>query len=417
MNTLLNGTTVLDGDTDADGDPLTAIKVTDPTSGTLTTFNADGTFTYTPANGFFGSDTFTYKANDGTADSNIATVTIDVINTPPTITEGAETTVTMSEDSAPVPFGLTLHATDPDGYPLTWSLQSRATYGAASVNATSGVVSYNPYAHYYGNDSFVINVTDGWSVVPITVNVVVTPVNDPILEANSYWLIYNNWRNNESAGYVDGNFITSKAGRLVLAIPANKGTLTLVVSKGPDQGRIQVQVDGVVVKNVDLYNATLIVNNSVVVNLPVGSKKITIIATGLKNALSTGTWVRLDAYRFNTDPLINADLNLALWSNFFRVGHSNYRATTQPGKVVLEFRGQYIGWYTYRGPDAGMVEVYVDGVYVQTVDLYNATALWDQVYKFGPYTYGLHTIEFRVLATKNPLSTGTRVIMDQIDKE
>ena len=68
---------VLANDTDADGDPLTAVKVSDPAHGTLA-LNADGSFTYTPANGYAGSDSFTYKANDGQADSDVATVSIDV---------------------------------------------------------------------------------------------------------------------------------------------------------------------------------------------------------------------------------------------------------------------------------------------------------------------------------------------------
>ncbi len=68
---------VLDNDTDADLDPLSAVKVTDPAHGAVT-LNADGSFTYTPETGFSGEDSFTYKANDGTADSNEATVTITV---------------------------------------------------------------------------------------------------------------------------------------------------------------------------------------------------------------------------------------------------------------------------------------------------------------------------------------------------
>jgi len=68
---------VLGNDTDADGDPLTAILNIDPSNGTLT-LNSDGSFTYTPSTNFTGPDTFTYHANDGTDDSNIATVTITV---------------------------------------------------------------------------------------------------------------------------------------------------------------------------------------------------------------------------------------------------------------------------------------------------------------------------------------------------
>jgi len=68
---------VLSNDTDAQGDALTAVLVSPPVSGNLT-LNANGSFSYTPATGFNGDTTFTYRANDNLADSNIATVTISV---------------------------------------------------------------------------------------------------------------------------------------------------------------------------------------------------------------------------------------------------------------------------------------------------------------------------------------------------
>lgn len=70
---------VLAYDTDPDGDPLTAVLAAGPTNGTLT-LNADGSFTYTPLTSLLTfTDTFTYRAFDGKAYSNIATVTIQVI--------------------------------------------------------------------------------------------------------------------------------------------------------------------------------------------------------------------------------------------------------------------------------------------------------------------------------------------------
>jgi len=69
---------VLDNDTDADGNPLTAMWVSGPSNGSLV-LNADGSFTYTPNPTFVDSDdSFTYVANDGTADSAVATVTVTV---------------------------------------------------------------------------------------------------------------------------------------------------------------------------------------------------------------------------------------------------------------------------------------------------------------------------------------------------
>jgi VCBS repeat-containing protein len=68
---------VLGNDTDSDGDALKAVKVSDPAHGSVT-LNDDGSYTYVPAAAYSGPDSFTYKANDGTADSNVATVNIAV---------------------------------------------------------------------------------------------------------------------------------------------------------------------------------------------------------------------------------------------------------------------------------------------------------------------------------------------------
>jgi VCBS repeat-containing protein len=93
---------VLGNDTDAEGDPLTATLVTGPSDGTLT-LNANGSFGYTPDPNFTGDDTFTYKANDSTSDSNVATVTITVNPVPdPIHIDG----VTVVEPAGGGPVGL-----------------------------------------------------------------------------------------------------------------------------------------------------------------------------------------------------------------------------------------------------------------------------------------------------------------------
>ncbi|MEK0317886.1 Ig-like domain-containing protein, partial [Cohnella sp. 56] len=81
MNTAVSGTLSA---SDANGDTLTYSKVTDPANGTVTV-NANGTYTYTPNAGYTGPDSFTFKAYDGKAYSNTATVTVEV-NAPPVAT-------------------------------------------------------------------------------------------------------------------------------------------------------------------------------------------------------------------------------------------------------------------------------------------------------------------------------------------
>ena len=71
---------VLANDTETDGQNLTAILVTGPTNGLLTLTN-NGSFGYVPTNNFSGTDTFTYKANDGISNSTPATVTLNVLPT------------------------------------------------------------------------------------------------------------------------------------------------------------------------------------------------------------------------------------------------------------------------------------------------------------------------------------------------
>src|SRR5207253_6729586 len=70
---------VLGNDGDVDGDTLGAVLVAGPAHGNLT-LHANGSFTYTPAANYNGGDSFTYKASDGQADSNVATVSLTIVS-------------------------------------------------------------------------------------------------------------------------------------------------------------------------------------------------------------------------------------------------------------------------------------------------------------------------------------------------
>ena len=93
------GPSVLTNDTDPGGLGIDAVLVSGPSNAASFTLTADGTFTYTPNANFHGTDSFTYLANDGSFDSNVATVTITVssVNDAPS---SANNTVTTAEDTA-----------------------------------------------------------------------------------------------------------------------------------------------------------------------------------------------------------------------------------------------------------------------------------------------------------------------------
>ncbi|NOZ55008.1 MAG: hypothetical protein GXP08_18030 [Gammaproteobacteria bacterium] len=102
-------------------------------------------------------------------------------NQAPQIQQGALINIAMDEDSTPIPFELTLNATDTDGDNLSWSLAADARQGTAIVisNGDSAMVSYDPVPNYNGNDRFQLRVNDDQGGSDsITVNVIIASQND-----------------------------------------------------------------------------------------------------------------------------------------------------------------------------------------------------------------------------------------------
>ena len=156
---------------DPDSDPLTYSIVTDGSKGTAVITNtAAGSFIYTPSVNITGSDSFTFKANDGASDSNIATVTFMVIDTlPPTVAINpvvTPTTNTSQTVTGTMEAGATVAVTVNTGatvgtvtYPTTtsWSVQiANLSVGANIVTVTAKDTASNIYS-----TTATINVTPG----------------------------------------------------------------------------------------------------------------------------------------------------------------------------------------------------------------------------------------------------------------
>ncbi|HYH98103.1 Ig-like domain-containing protein, partial [Hyalangium sp.] len=153
--------------TDSDGDTLTFTVVSGPAHGTLS-----GTaphLTYAPAPNFHGSDSFTFRASDGTADSSVAPVTLTVapVNDAP---QAQETLVTTPQNT---PVQVVLAGTDVDGDTLSY-LETQPSHGMLS--GTPPNLTYTPADGYAGEDSFTYRVSDGTAASEsTTVSITVTP--------------------------------------------------------------------------------------------------------------------------------------------------------------------------------------------------------------------------------------------------
>ena len=141
--------------TDVGGDPLTFSRVTQAAHGTVTV-NPDGSFSYTPDADYNGPDSFTFKANDGLADSNIATenLTVRAVNDAPVAANASA----GGNENAVIDGALV--ATDIDSASLTFSRVAQAGHGSVTVNA-NGSFSYTPDTGYSGTDSFTFKANDG----------------------------------------------------------------------------------------------------------------------------------------------------------------------------------------------------------------------------------------------------------------
>ena len=169
---------LLVNDHDPDGDHLVALVGQSPANGTIT--DAGGFFIYTPNPNFYGTDTFTYYANDGTENSNETVVTITVlpINDAPIAVADA---ISTDEDN---PIGIPVLSNDTDiDDVLDGSMivvVSSPTQGTVAVNTTTGMVVYTPNLNFNGNDSFTYQVKDASGALSniVTVSITINPVND-----------------------------------------------------------------------------------------------------------------------------------------------------------------------------------------------------------------------------------------------
>ena len=145
--------------TDPGGNALTYAIVSGPKSGTITDLNKDtGTLVYTPTDGFAGQDRFTFKASDGTTDSNTAqvTVTVSQVASPP-VAQSQSVTATSGS-----PADITLKATDPDGNALTYAIVSGPKSGTITdLNKDTGTLVYTPTDGFTGQDRFTFKASDG----------------------------------------------------------------------------------------------------------------------------------------------------------------------------------------------------------------------------------------------------------------
>ena len=168
---------------------LTFAIVSGPSNGTLNPGTTGAAQTYTPAANYNGPDSFTFKVNDGTADSTPATVsiTVNAVNDPPSFTKGADQNVNEDAGAQSVTNWATAISAGPNesGQTLTFQVTNNTNSALFSVQpavSSTGTLTYTPAANASGSAAITIVLKDNGggadTSAPQIFNIVVNSSND-----------------------------------------------------------------------------------------------------------------------------------------------------------------------------------------------------------------------------------------------
>jgi hypothetical protein len=306
-------TGVLRNDTDANGDPLTASVVSTTQNGQLT-LNLDGSFFYIPARDFFGTDSFTYTANDFRP-SAPATVTLQVQSRydAPVAVDDAYFSTPSQMLTVSAQQGLLANDRNPDGVTLTATVDRNVANGSLTLRP-NGSFDYNP-SGFAGRTSFTYRVSDGTATsAPATVSLRIN--SPPVANEDSYAIdedgnlnipanagILANDRDNESDPIVPT--IVSNVSNGTLALNDN-GSLTYLPNpnySGTDEFTYTVS-DGLDVSN----TATVRIQVRPVNDPPVGLVDSYLIDVSSPSSISAGQGVLANDTDIDSPTSRNTDL-------------------------------------------------------------------------------------------------------------
>jgi hypothetical protein len=215
-------------------------------------------------------------------------------------------------------------------------------------------------------------------------------------------------------------------------------SVTWIGKRSRGGGIALVRVDGGPPIEVDLFARPNEVRTNVLTlyGLSDGKHTLTIEVTGRQNPFADSNVVVVDA--FDVQPQIvshlqETDPDVILSAGWVQDGSSAWSgggvatgddpvwggmrfAQSAGEKATLKFRGTSVRWSGYRGPDAGIARVQLDGGAVTEVDLYAPLQKFQEVvYTATGLADATHTLTIEVTGQKNDASTGTRIVVDAFD--
>lgn len=271
---------------------------------------------------------------------------------------------------------------------------------------------------------------------------VVTPPAGPrVEESDSRVTLAGAWSAADSSlGWSGGSAMQSSTAGATASITFTGDSIRWIGSRGRRMGIATVSVDGRVLRDVSLFGRPSDEAHTTVAtfsDLGPGQHTLTVTVTGRKESQADGNLIVVDAFDIEPGNTIShwQDTNPGLvysagwtksdialpWSG---TGVSNIpelpvsaHETAAPGQTVtVPFRGSAIAWIGYRGPDAGIATVQIDGNAPAEVDLYSPTVLYQPVvFAAGDMTDTDHTLKITATGRRNAAANNSRIVVDAFD--
>jgi hypothetical protein len=200
--------------------------------------------------------------------------------------------------------------------------------------------------------------------------------------------------------------------------------------RSPQTGIARVFLDGAFHAQVDTYSP-IKVQTAVftVTGLAAAGHRLEIEVTGQRNPAATNSSIVVDAFDVQsrveeTNPSIiysgmwTAHDTIRVWSgtSLQTGGGTAARSATAGARAEFTFTGTSVSWIGFRGPWAGLADVFLDGGFVARIDLYSPSeAVQVPVFTTTGLAAGAHTLRIDVAGVKNPAATFAFVVVDAFD--
>ncbi len=369
--------------TDIDADTLDYSLVTQSSHGT-TVVHTNGTYSYTPNTSFQGTDTFAFKANDGTVDSNPATMSILVSPDPIARNDVSPTDFPpIVQGSGPAAIPVLANDLDKQGGPLLITSVTQGSKGKVVITGGGTGLTYDPTGLATGTDSFRYSIVDDQARANSAI-VVVLISRDTLKPTVTVPL----------ATIVSRTTLGTTSGKVRISWSASD------VGTGLKSIQLQESYRGGPFRTVALTSPHA---SSVLRSVLFGKAyRYRVRATDVVGNVSA--YVLSPTFVVSRSQESSAQIvYVGSWrparSATYSGGKARY-ATGAGASATFTFSGRSVAWVSSKSASRGSAQVFVDGVLVKTVSLHRSSTLARQVvFSTRWASAGPHTIQVVVLGT------------------